>query len=155
LNAVTKHRRQKKRVEEWIDYRFRPTAWYVRHSAWQYDSPITGKTEHMGSLDIDLEVRLLEPVKGLGKRRLEVASKPNPTRWGNGILNHYVEEDHDEPTFSGTVWTSDVGALGLLMILLAGRPIELRATGKAFRYRQALVRSFGWHVADHPDREDL
>jgi hypothetical protein len=152
---VSKRRRKKKRVEEWVDYRFRPTVWYVSHSGWQYDSPITGETEHEGSLDIELEVELLDPVKGVAKGRLQVFSEPDPTRWGHGIFSYYTEEGHREPTFSGTVWTSDVGVLGLLMVLLAERPIELKASGKPFRYRQASVRSFGWYVADHPDREDF
>jgi hypothetical protein len=152
---VSKRRRRRKQVEEWIDYRFRPTAWYVSHSGWQYDSPITGETEPEGSLDIDLEVELLEAIKGVAKGRLRVNSEPDATRWGRGLFGYYTEEGHEEPTFSGTVWTSEIGVLGLLMMLLAGRPIELRASGKAFRYRQASVRSFGWYVADHPDREDF
>jgi hypothetical protein len=154
LNAVTK-RRRKKQVEEWIDYRFRPTAWYVSHSGWQYDSPITGDTEHEGSLDIDLEVGLLEAAKGVTKGRLQVVSEPDPTRWGRGLFGYHIEENEEQAAFSGTVWTSDVGVLGLLMLLLAGRPVELKASGKKFRYRQASVRSFCWYAADHPDREDF
>jgi len=142
-------------VAEWTEYHFWPTAWYSSHSAWPYENHITGETEHQASLDIDMMVELVEPVKGLGRGKLQVVSEPNPERWGNGIFSYHTEEGHDERIFSGTVWTSNVGVLGLLMMLLAGREVGLKAQGQPFRYGQAGVQSFVWFVADHPNRDEM
>jgi hypothetical protein len=155
LDTVVKRRRGRKKVEEAVDYRFRPTAWWSNHSAWQYQWPRSDEAEHYGSVDVDFEVELLEPMKGVRRGRLEVTSEPDQTRWGHVLLSYYTSEGSEERILSATAWTSDVGVLALLMLLIGGRAVELTAHGPPFKYGQAFARSFGWHTADHPDREDM
>ena len=148
-------RRKRIPVEEWVDYRFRPTVWYPSHSAWWSDGPVDVEKEHKGSLDITLLVALVEPIKGVCHGELQVISDHVPEQWGTGLFNYHSESGSDERMFSGAVWTSEVGVLGLLMLLMGERPVELFARGTIFKYRKAMVRSFGWAVVDHPDLADM
>lgn len=152
---MAKRRASRRKVEEWVDYRLRPTTWWSNYSAWQQQLHKNDEPEYQSAIYIDLDVELIEPVKGVSRGRLCVASDRDQTRWGNVLLQCHTREGSDEVVLSATAWISEAGVLGLLTLLVGGREVEFAIRGHPFKYRQAFARSFGWHTADHPDREDM
>jgi hypothetical protein len=155
LSFVTKRRGRGKRAEEWVDYRLRPTAWWSNYSAYQQQGRKDEEPEVHSGLYLDFDVELIEPVKGVSRGRFSVASDLEPTRWGITLLQCVTPVGSKEQVLSATAWISETGVLGLLALVAGGREVEFSIHGHPFQYRRALARSFSWHTADHPAKDDM
>jgi hypothetical protein len=152
---MARRRASRKEVEEWVDYRLRPTAWWSNYSAYQQEGRKDEEPEAHSALYLDFDVELIEPVKGVSRGRFRVASDLEPTRWGITLLQCVTPVEGKARVLSATAWVSETGVLALLALLAGGREVEFSIHGHPFKYRRSLARSFSWHTADHPDREDM
>lgn len=155
MTKRTRPRKTRRKKEEWVDYCFQPTAWWVDHSAWKQKQIRGDEWEYHHSIRVKLKVRLRDPVKGVRRGRLEVSSHPDQTRWGDALLSYSTTTETGERLLSGIAWTNEAAVLALVTLLASGREVELRTRGQPFRYRETFTRSFCWFSADHPDRDDM
>jgi len=109
----------------------------------------------MAHLCINFEVELVEAVKGVKSGFLSLKGEADNEHWGRGYLWYSHGDETGERIFNGFIDVGPEAVLGCMLMLATGRGVEITATGRPFRYREALTHSVSWCVADHPDREDM